>query len=138
MIDSVSDTRSRRIYKRYSLQDAMVIFHEMDEEVEAEIINISRGGFLCNLVYKKQSLHLFQKNLVTIMVSLPKFIEIRYVVCKLVNVKIIWKKDGSEPDTLRMALRFSYISEENQEFVDELIDLAQNMELPSIQDGDQV
>lgn len=134
IIDKVSDIRTGRIYKRYNIQDAVVIFHEMNEEVEAELINISKGGLLCNLKYKKQSLYLFQKNLVTVMISLPKFFEIRYVVCKLVNLHIIWDEKKNEPDILRMALRFSYISEENKESIDNLIEMAEKMELPSIRD----
>ena len=134
LIDKIADLRSRRTHKRYNIQDAIVIFHEMNEEVEAELINISRGGMLCHLTYKNQPLFMFQKNLVTILISHPKYIEIRYVVCKLVNLHIVWKEEGGA-EVLRMAFRFSYISEENQKCIGNLINMAEKMEIPSIRDG---
>jgi hypothetical protein len=49
MIDKVTDPRSKRIHTRYSIPDTRAVIRFGDRDIQAEVINISTDGILCEL-----------------------------------------------------------------------------------------
>ncbi len=61
-----SDLRSRRIHPRYAIPHTRAILHLGNQQLPADVVNISLNGILCMFIYPKQNVNLLDRCRITV------------------------------------------------------------------------
>ncbi|MBF0121292.1 MAG: PilZ domain-containing protein [Desulfobacterales bacterium] len=128
-VNSVCDARLKRVHDRFNIPNTTTILHCPLEDIEGQLINISKGGMLCEFFYNQQPFNLFITNYVTIKIPAPNgFFEIKKIRCKVSNLNVVTWSSDDRAAYLRIAFTFTKITEQNKSSLEELIEMAKEIQ----------
>lgn len=123
-LDNVCSPRNWREHERISISNALVTIQIGEEDVSAELINLSRSGILCSIHYKDYHFNPFQK--VKIKITFPDEYErlsLEGIPCRLVQAQVVsWLKNGT-PDTIRIVWQMARLSELQSEILERIFQI---------------
>jgi CheY-like chemotaxis protein len=118
MIYDVSDPRSRRVHTRHSIPGAIAMMKFGDQQVQADVINISINGILCGLACPKPPIDFMGASTITILFpdDYGRTVagDIKASLLRLTAES--WREDYS-PKQVRLALKFVEISRESEKIL---------------------
>ncbi len=127
VIHEVCNPRSWRVDERVHIPDAGLLVHVPGADIQAELINISKGGVLCELVYRGEALDVLNKIEVTLRITDPDFtFEVRNLSGRVSRVNITgWNENGAA-ERLRMTILFNELPSKTVKLLGEALAMARD------------
>ena len=119
IINVVCDPRKWRIHDRISVPDTKAVIHLNNDNVEADVINISMSGVLCDLICEKSYNELLNSTHITVN-SPDKYdgAQIKILWCKIFRVNVLdWNTvyfPQCIPNHIRVIWQIVQISDEDK------------------------
>lgn len=128
-INSACNPRSWRTSERIHLPDVIVILHAQDRDMAANLINISRGGLLCELEYDGLQLELLKTLSLTILLARPDFtLEVKQISGRLSRLDVSsWGSNGVVA-VMRLAFLFTDLSDRTKGLIEQLLGMAKSLD----------
>ncbi|MBU0728725.1 MAG: hypothetical protein KKE17_00255 [Proteobacteria bacterium] len=125
LVNKACNPRNWRINERFYIPDAGVILHGGQGDVMAKLINISKGGVLCEVAFSDNLPQMFKEMEATITISESEFsFEIKRLTCRLSRLNISnWTAEG-EAGGMRITLLFSDLSVQAEALIDQALGFA--------------
>jgi CheY-like chemotaxis protein len=124
-VENLSKPSEWRQHKRYEMPEALVRINLGKKVIQANIVNLSLGGLLCDLKAQAGSIPEYSK-VYPLNITIPDFFE-----AYSVNVKAYLLRQAAlhwlEPpivDVIQSAWRFAEVSDSDQEVLDEILQKA--------------
>jgi hypothetical protein len=114
MIDKATDPRSKRIHTRYSIPDTRAVIRFGDRDIQAEVINISTDGILCELTCPRPSPDLTTAGRMSIHLPAEYGTSVlQDVIVSLLRLTVRSCHHDQSTDRISIAFRFNGMSEHN-------------------------
>ncbi|MFC1524139.1 hypothetical protein ACFL6N_05040 [Thermodesulfobacteriota bacterium] len=125
VINTACNPRSWRMDERFYIPEARVILHAKENDIEAQLINISKGGFLCAFDYQQQALDLLGNIRITLHISDPDFsFGIKNLPCKLLRLDTSTWKNNGVVEQLRVTFLFHDLPLQSATLLDQALSIA--------------
>ncbi|MEW5721899.1 MAG: response regulator [Thermodesulfobacteriota bacterium] len=107
MVDVASDPREKRAFDRYSIPGVMAVFHWVESDISARVLNLSLKGVYCELVHREEyanPLRPFKLDLV-----FPEEYgraRVENILASVLRINVMNWRDDHTPDLVRLAVKF--------------------------------
>ncbi|OHB71471.1 MAG: hypothetical protein A2W17_08580 [Planctomycetes bacterium RBG_16_41_13] len=124
-INTVCDPRQWRTHDRISMPDAKAVIHINNDSVDADVINMSLEGILCDITCTKSYNDLLNSTHITVIFpSQFDNMQIKILWCKLLRVNVFrWNEvyfPKCTPEHMRVVWQIIKISDEDKEKFEEI------------------
>lgn len=128
-INVACNPRTWRSSERIHIPEVMVILHAEDRDMAATLINISRGGLLCEVTHDGLPLELLRTLSLTVLLSRPDFtLEVKQLHGRLSRLDAnSWKDDGAVA-VMRLAFLFTDLTDRTLGLIEQLLGMAKNLD----------
>lgn len=123
LIDEVFDPRRLRQQARYNIPGSQAIVHFENQNIVADIINLSVSSAFCEFVLPAGRAELLESIYISIRFP-PEFddVLISDIYCKLLSIKTISWHANDAPDVIRVVWLFKNLSQRNKAMFSNVLD----------------
>lgn len=123
LIDKLSDPRRLRKHQRVSIAGTLAQLHLENGDVEGDIVNISKGGILCDVINREGYNDLLRDlNMSLLFPMRHDHAVIRDIWCKLLRIVVLTWGHNNYPDRLRIVWEFVSMDDNERNKLNNLID----------------
>lgn len=115
IINKVFNPRNLRQQQRYNIPDTKALIQFEEQQVEAEVINMSLGSIFCEFKLSDEKADLLEKSTASIQFS-GEFedIAISNIECRTLSIKTTQWSADNKPETVRIIFLFNQLSPEKR------------------------